>query len=563
MSPTRYQTLFEPIAERCARNPDWPGLVLIGDDDRRDVVTAAALHADMVRDARGFCAAGVRAGDVVVVATGHGRDLVTAFLGAMYRGAVPTIFSGYPSQSQVPERFGKRVAELVMSSRARAVVTTAALRDEVAARVAESGCLVVSSDDLQVAAKAGPSFSPASSSKQTAFLQYTSGSGGTPKGIAHTHGRVLRHIEAMLEVKFIQPHDVLVGWLPLYHDLGLVGGLLAPLTVGIRSVLMSPQRWVRNPALLLRALDEFGGTRCFMPNFGLNHCARGIRARALEGVNLGHCEALFCGAEPVRVESMRQFAERFTPLGFDPSTFGAGYGMAEMVLAICVTAPGRAPSVDWIDRCTLQEQRRVVAVDEGTSGSVSFVSCGPPLPDTEVRVVGPDDDALPERHVGEITLRGATMFDGYYLRPDLTAEAMRDGWFYTGDLGYLSGGELYITGRKNDLIIVGGRNVQPEDVERLAEDVPGLRPGRSVAFGVDDPLTGSERIVLICETAATHGEKEKLEIERALRQRSIQQLDVPLGDVRFVAKGWVLKTSSGKLARPANREKYLKETGSP
>jgi acyl-CoA synthetase (AMP-forming)/AMP-acid ligase II len=365
-----------------------------------------------------------------------------------------------------------------------------------------------------------------------------------------------------LEAKRHQPYrtdDVVVTWLPLYHDLGLMSGLLAPQVYGIRTVLMSPLHWVRDPKILLAAITEFGGTMTYMPNFALNHSVRGIRERDLDGIDLSSCHALVLGGEPVRAPSLRAFAERFGPHGFSASAFRTGYGMAEVVEAATVSMPGTAPPVDWIDLAALQRDGRAVSVAPESAGAVALVSCGRALPGTELRIVNDAGAGLPERRCGEVIIRSLSMLREYLGRGDLSAETIRDGWLHSGDLGYLAGDQLYVMGRKKDVIIVGGKNVHPDDLERIADDVPGLHPGRTVAFGVADDRLGSEFIVMVCETAGEVSPERCGEIERDLRRRVVQEMDVALGEVRFVGRGWVIKTSSGKNARPDNRAKYLRE----
>jgi acyl-CoA synthetase (AMP-forming)/AMP-acid ligase II len=236
------------------------------------------------------------------------------------------------------------------------------------------------------------------------------------------------------------------------------------------------------------------------------------------------------------------------------------YAMAENTFAVTQYLPGRQPTVDWVQTRSLQEQRFAQPSEPGAAGATPMVSCGFPIPGTELCIVDEHGARLEERRVGEIALRSNCMLSEYYRRPEITAEAIRDGWYHTGDMGYLAGGELYITGRKKDLIIVGGKNVYPQDLEAIANTLPGLAPGRSVAFGMMDPALGSENIVMVCELDGSGlSETEKRSLEMELRQRVVQRTEVALADVRLVEKRWLIKTSSGKISRASNREKYLRE----
>lgn len=559
MDATNHASLLAPILERGRRDGDWPGLTLIREDNSRDVVTAGQLAASVVEYARGLAAAGIAADDVVVLAMGHSRDLVLTFLGAMYLGAVPTIFSAYLTDKADLGVYRDRIEALVRATAARALITFAAHEAAAQSFVAETGCLALSVDRIRSGGSGSSAAAANHSPERVAFLQYTSGSGGLQKGIAHTHRRVLRYIAAKAIATPLEADDVVVVWPPLYHDMGLLSGLLSPQVLGIPSVLISPLHWIRDPKVLFHAMRDFGGSVTFMPNFALNLCVNIIRDRDLEGVDMRRWKSLVLGGEPVRPENMRSFAERFAAWGFRPDAFVIGYGMAENVEAISGTPRTGPPKIDWIDADTLQREHRARPVAAEQANAVPVVSCGVPIVGTELTVVGDDGNALPEHHVGHVLIRSDCMLEGYHRRPDLTEQAFRDGWFCTGDLGYMAGGEIYVTGRKKDLIIVGGRNIYPEDVEKIADTVPGLSPGRSVAFGVADELSGSERIVIVCETRGELSEDDKLAVERHLRRAVVQALDVALGSVQLVGKGWVVKTSSGKKARPENRAKYLAE----
>jgi acyl-CoA synthetase (AMP-forming)/AMP-acid ligase II len=254
------------------------------------------------------------------------------------------------------------------------------------------------------------------------------------------------------------------------------------------------------------------------------------------------------------------FAERFAAAGFHQSKFRAGFGMAEMVEGV---TSGRAgpPNVDWIEVAALQRESRAVPIAPNAAGAISFVSCGPPKHGAEVRIVDPAGAVLPERSFGEIEVRCNYRMREYHRRPDLTEAAFRDEWFRSGDLGYLLGGELYVVGRKSDRIIVGGHNIAPEDIEAAAERVEGVLPGRSVAFGVHDERAGTQRVILVCERVQLDDTTQQLDLERRLRRATMQALEVTLGAVRFVERGWIIKTSSGKKARNSNRDKYLLQFG--
>ena len=556
MTTTSYATLIDPIRARAAAMSDWPAVVLLLEDGTRETITAGVLWADVLRAASGLRSAGLGPEDVVMVIMGHSRRLITTFLGAMALGAVPTLVSTATARVDL-QLYRTRIAALAADAGAAAIIVNPA--DAVPLQKVLDGLSCPIIDGTQLSSPADPTaVPPLPSPDQIAFIQYSSGSGGMQKGVAHTHRAVLRHIEHKRHGTPLTPDDVIVNWTPLYHDQGLVSGLLAPLVIGFRTVLMSPLQWVRHPGLLLEAMHEYGGTLCYMPNFALNHCVRAVRERDKHDLDLSRWRLLLLGGEPVRADSLEAFAQRFAAAGFRPEAFRAGYGMAEMVEGVTASRQG-PPRVDWIDVATLQRDGRAEPVAPHAAGARSFVSCGPPKEGAAVRVVNADGTPLPDRRAGEIEVRTDSMMRQYHRRPDLTAAAFRDGWFRSGDLGYLAGGELYVVGRKKDLIISGGCNIVPDELEAVAEQVPGVLPGRVVAFGVPDERNGTERVILVCESAQPGDTEHAIAIERHLRRATTQTLGVTLGEVCMVERGWIIKTSSGKKARGDNRDKYLRQ----
>jgi len=253
----------------------------------------------------------------------------------------------------------------------------------------------------------------------------------------------------------------------------------------------------------------------------------------------------------------------FSVFGVKQAALSTCYAMAENTFAVTQYPVGKSVRVDWVRTSILQKEQQAVMGPAGDAGSTAMVSCGFPISGTEIRVLDSGGELLKERRVGEIAIRSNCMLSGYYHRPDVTQETIQDGWYHTGDMGYLADGELFITGRKKDLIIVGGKNIYPQDLEAIANEIPGIIPGRSAAFGLFDQKLGSENIVMVCELEdgqLSGSERKKSEVE--LRRRVVQQSEVALSDIQFVERGWLIKTSSGKISRAANREKYLRECAS-
>jgi acyl-CoA synthetase (AMP-forming)/AMP-acid ligase II len=536
-----------------------------GDEQRAALVVMATGSAartvsrrEFRDEVRSYAAAlgglGVGAGDLVIIAHGQGLDAIYAFWGAMAAGAVPSMF---PTLTEKLDEliYMSQVSLLVEHSSARIVLTSDELARSLAPRVS---CPVYGSSDLAVARRAGmpPPIAFAPDPKRIALLQHSSGTTGLQKGVALAHEAVLNQLASLGDRLDLRDDDVVVSWLPLYHDMGLIAGFLLPLVQGIPLVIMSPFDWVAHPALLLRAIHEHHGTLCWLPNFAYNHCVRRVRPRDLEGLSLATMRAFVNCSEPVRAASHEAFLARFAAHGVRAEHFGVSYAMAENVFAVTQTLPGRPPRVDIVERRALDQEGFARLAEATSSEQIANVSCGPVIDGSEVRVQDESGRLVPERTVGQIVIRSDYMLTGYYLRPDLDAAALREGWYLTGDMGYLADGEVYVVGRKKDLIINGGRNLYPQDIEAIVGGVPGVHVGRAVAFGVPDEREGTELIAVVAEVDDPDADTG---IAQAIREAVSAQAGVTATYVRLVDSRWLIKTSSGKMARAANRDKWAAE----
>jgi fatty-acyl-CoA synthase len=345
--------------------------------------------------------------------------------------------------------------------------------------------------------------------------------------------------------------DVGVSWLPLNHDMGLIGMALGPLYSARPGVLMPAQRFVKRPAEWLRAMTRFRGTVSFAPNFGYDLCVRRVKAADLEQLDLSSWRVAGCGAEPIHRATLDAFATMFAPAGFRAASFLPGYGLAEHVLAATFPPRDRPLRSERVSLSALAASR-VVTPEAGDDNAVTLVSCGRALPGHALRIAGEDGRALPERHVGEILLAGPSVMVGYYGHADLTAQTIRDGWLRTGDLGYLSDGELFVCGRVNDIIIVNGRKFHPQDLEWAVDDLPGVRRGRVVAFGLVEHGR-TDRVVIVAEPSGTAAPDLVIE---AVRRRIGELFGLYVDDVALVPSGTVGRTTSGKVQRAVTRERY-------
>jgi fatty-acyl-CoA synthase len=502
---------------------------------------------------------GIEPGEVVLLILQHSKELIYSYFGTILHGAIPSIMP-YLTEKLQPERYHADLEALISITKPSAIFTYREFESEVCAVLKESDSVRT----VMIAEEAGEGGAPVFDlnrrlPEDIVLLQHSSGTTGLQKGVALSHQAVLNQINTFADVLHIAEDDIVVSWLPLYHDMGLIAGFLMPILYGLPIVLMSPFDWVRAPQRLMHAISDYQGTLVWLPNFAYNFCAKKIRPRHMEGVDLSSWRAVINCSEPMRHESHQLFLEAFQPYGFRQSAIATSYAMAENTFAVTQGGIDEPVHIDAVDRHFLQVDRIAHPAVENEP-FINMVSAGQPIPNTEVKVINPDGNSLPDRHIGEIALRSNCMLTEYYHRPETTQKAFLDGWYLTGDYGYMLNGEVYITGRKKDLIIVGGKNIYPQDLERIAMNVPGVHPGRVVAFGVFSKQAGTEQVVIVAEVD-TNDANEKQRIANEIRKEVTQGSAIALRHVHLVDEGWIIKTSSGKTARLANREKFIKETG--
>ena len=394
-----------------------------------------------------------------------------------------------------------------------------------------------------------------SRAEDIAFLQYTSGSTGDPKGVILTHANLLSNIHSIIGGIEVKPGDACVSWLPLYHDMGLIGAWFVPLFTGIPLVVMSPLAFLSRPERWLRAIHRHRATISPAPNFAYELCVRKIADKDLVGLDLSSWRAATNGAEPVRAETLERFVSKFAPYGFQRGALMPVYGLAEATLGVAAPRMGTGFKVDRIERATFESVGRAIPASAEDPGPLEFVNAGRPMPGVTVRIVDSAGGELGERAEGRLWFRGPAATSGYYRNPAATRELIQDGgWLDSGDLAYWADGELYITGRAKDLIIKAGRNIYPHEVEEIAGRVAGVRAGCVVAFGAPDARTGTERLVVTAEVRdmASAG-RIRGEIGRAVDDA----MGMPPDVVELLAPQSIPKTSSGKLRRSETRRLYL------
>ena len=491
-------------------------------------------------------AAGVGPAEIILIILEHGIDAHAAFIGAMLAGAVPS-FMPYPNVKQDAELYWRQHRAVFAHIRPRALLVFDSLAD--AMRDATQGLPVsiLNASGIGACTPAEPADVPGGS---IALLQHSSGTTGLKKGVKLSYDAIALQLESY--ARGLRLSDVaeprIASWLPLYHDMGLISSFLLPVWRGIPILAIDPFEWVAHPGLLLEAIADFRGTHCWVPNFALMHLARMRGARQWD---LSSLVALIACSEPCKPEAFDAFQSRFAAMGLRPNVLQTCYAMAETVFAMTQSAIGEPVRRLAVDREALQAAGQVAAPRPGTEPLV-LLSNGRPVPGCRVRATG-------DGGVGEICVTAPFLFSGYHNAPEASAEAFDGGWLRTGDLGFIDDGEVFVVGRIKDVIIVNGKNIFAHDVEAAVSRLPGVKPGRAVAFGSYNQAAGSEQLVVVAERL-----DDTIAEEALIRTiNNVVQLEVSIGcgDVRIVEPGWLVKTTSGKISRSENARRYATLTG--
>ncbi len=531
------------------------GLRFIEHDATNTVTSYRELLADALTIGGALRAHGYAQGDRVALVIPDVSGFVHAFFGIVAAGLVPVPLCP-PAQAGDVATFAKQSLHIIRASRAVAVLTTddvAPLLHASAGHPDAGGALSQSFHTLDIlrSGAVSPLTHPvALTLDDAALLQFTSGSTALPKGVVLSHGNIAANVEAILGPSGLdaRPGDVAVSWLPLYHDMGLIGMLLSSLYAPADAVLMSQVLFLKRPSAWLDAISTYGGTVSYAPNFAYELCRRRVKSSQLAALDLSRWRVAGCGAEPIRPDTLMQFADYFAPAGFGPTSFLPSYGLAEHSLAVSFARGGL--DVDVVDAELLVQESRAVPVVNG-SPSLRIVRCGEAFPGHAIRIVDEAFNELPERHVGSIVTAGPSVMQGYFEQPDATAEALRDGWLLTGDLGYLAGGSLYVCGRTKDLIIRQGRKYHPPDIESSLADLQGVALSGVVVFAITT-VGDTDEVVAVIETRA--GQRGP-EIEEAVRRRVRETAGLDIDRVILTPPGTIPRTTSGKVRRSETRER--------
>ena len=557
-SVVRYRNLIEALYAAPAERPFVTAWV---NEDEKESETfgefrrRAQAQAGLLRDRD------LNRGDRVVIVMPQGIPAMTVFAGAMILGAVPA-FIAYPNDKVEPSKYRAGVTGVTANLNAKLVVVDEDFPDEMLGHVSPGETRLLRVGDGQRATEAKEFEHSTDDGERVAFIQHSAGTTGLQKGVALTHTAVLRQLEHLAQaLKIDSATDRIYSGLPLYHDMGLIACFMLPMAYHVPLVMQSPLDWVMHPETMLQVISEHKCTLAWVPNFAFQFVPRRTRPNRRAQYDLSSVRALINCSEPVRASSMQEFQNAFAAIGLKAGALQSSYAMAENVFAVTQSDVDRpsGPTRIWADVRQFRNSHRVVQVAEGTPGSICFTSSGRLLPNHEIRIVSDSGAQLSEGNAGEILIKSDCLFDGYYNRADLTVTAIVDGWYYTGDLGFFLDRELFVVGRKKDLIIVGGENIYPQDIEEIAASHTAVHDGRVIAMGVYNPELGTEEIILVAEVESKQLLAETAEIEREIRSQVTAGLGVAVGTIFLKPPKWIVKSTAGKPARSATLEKLQKE----
>ena len=542
-----------------AAPPEKPFISVWNDEDDIEQVTFGEFTRLAKLQAAEFYIQGLGAGDRVILILPQGIPLMTAFAGAMMLGAVPAILA-YPNFKADPDKYAAGLIGVTKNLQARLIVVDDEFFSGFSNHInmADGARLVRTA--MSSLCSVEPSLPEMSLEPQRlAFIQHSAGTTGLQKGVALSHVAVLTQLQHLATALRISDEDRIYSWLPLYHDMGLIACFMLPLVYHLPIVMQSPMEWVVRPGTMLQLISEFRCTLAWLPNFAYQLLARRVRAEDRLDYDLSSLRALVNCSEPVRAQSIDEFVGTYKDCKLPPDIVKTSYAMAENVFAISQSPVNGAPRRIWVNGPELWNDHKVVPVEDPIDKSVCFVSSGRCIDGNQVRIVDAGGVDLREDRVGEIMILSDSLFGGYFNRPDLTAQVFQNGWYWSGDLGFVHDGELYVIGRKKDLIIVAGKNIYPQDIEEIVCNHPAIHDGRAVAFGLYNPDLGTEDILVVAEVEREELLKDSSEIERIVRNAIAAELDITARAIYLKPPRWVVKSTAGKPARSTTREKLLAE----
>ena len=549
---------YAHLIEALDAAPDGKPFVTVWvDEDERETVTFGEFRMRARKEALVLAARGISLTDRIVIIMPQGIAAMTTCVAAMMLGAVPA-FLAYPNFKVEPSKYRSGLAGVTANLTAKAVIIDKDFPEEML------GCVTLGGDSRLIrAGEDGPFESRASLERKIhaddlAFLQHSAGTTGLQKGVALTHAAVLRQLGHLSQaLKIDSASDRVYSWLPLYHDMGLIACFMLPMVLHLPVVMQSPIDWVMQPEAMLQVIDDCRCTLAWMPNFAFQFVPRRTPQSRWKDYDLSSLRLLINCSEPVRASSMREFQSAFS---VKPGVLHSSYAMAENVFAVTQSDVAQnGPTQLSVNGEAFRRERLIVQAKQRSSGALTFVSSGRPLPNHEIRILSDVGAVLRDDSVGEIAIKSDYLFEGYYNRPDLTAQAIVDGWYHTGDLGFCHEGELYVVGRKKDLLIIGGENIYPQDIEEIVAAHPAIHDGRAVALGVYNPELGTEDVVVVAEVEHAESLSNASDLEQELRTRVVSGMGIAVRAFYIKPPKWIVKSTAGKPARSATKEKLLQE----
>jgi acyl carrier protein len=551
--PVQAQTLMEALEYHVERQPDRQTVHLY-EEGQETPITYRQLYDGALGYAARLAQAGLQPGQMVAIMLPTCKEYLFSFYGVLLAGGVPVPLYPPARLTTIEDHMTRHVG-ILKNAGATIMITipeAKALAYLLRAQV-ESLRTVLMPSDLE---GSGAGFAPLrGKSGDIGFLQYTSGSTGNPKGVVLSHANLLANVQAMGKAVSAGPGDVFVSWLPLYHDMGLIGGCFATMFLGFPVVLMSPLAFLSRPGSWMRAMHRHRGTISGGPNFSYELCLRRIPDEEMEGIDLSSWRFAFNAAEPVSPETITAFTDKFSRWSFRKNSMSPCYGLAECTVGVAFTTPGEPWRMDALDRVNFSQTGEAVLARPDDPAPLKVVGCGHVIEGHDLRVVDVAGLELPDGQEGLLQFRGPSATSGYYRNPAATKNLFAGEWLNTGDRAYLKEGMVYITGREKDIIIRGGRNISPYELEQAVGDLAGVRRGCVAVFGSRDAAAGTERMVVLAEMRDTDASRHA-DLKRMINELAVSLTGAPADDIVLAPPATVPKTSSGKIRRTAAREFY-------
>lgn len=561
VDPSKANTLLDVIRLYGMHAPDKPHIYFQAENNKEEVITYGDLLHRALKAAQTLKNLGLQENDTIAIMLPTDPGFFYAFFGVLLAGCIPVPIYP-PFRMHMLEAYAKTEAKILCNAEIRALITfpKAEKLSQILKSFVPSLKRVLTLADLLQAKETNETFQ--AQANHFALIQYTSGSTSDPKGVLLSHANLLTNIRGYGEAVKIKPEDVTVSWLPLYHDMGLIGMWLGSLYYGIPLVLLTPFCFLNRPERWLWAIHRHRGTLSGGPNFGYDLCIKKIEPALIEGLDLSSWRVAANGAEKVYPHTLEDFSKKFGPYGFKRKAFLPVYGLAESTVALTIPPITRSFRLDYVDRKKFDEAQIADPVNENSKSALTFVSCGKAIKDHEVRIVDEQDTPLKERRVGFLQFKGPSSMQAYYNNPKATQQSLHDGWFDSGDLAYIADEEIFITGRSKDLIIKAGRNLYPAEIEELVGKLKGVRQGCVTAFSVSNTSRGTEKLIILAETKEKNKEKRR-HIKDTIQEAISDTLDIAPDQIILLGPHIIPKTSSGKLQRAAAKKMFLKNQLKP